>query len=125
MSFSSWFTCNAGNETSKTYLINIVLHDRRPSHRHRTSNKSSRNTFQWCEPNPSPPQRRINKDITNRDENDKRERVKVRKNVIGKSIRDHRRRLRSQVIVDLVISEPYSPDLHVQKCILITLEPEE
>ena len=94
MSFSSWFTCYAGDEISqKTYLIDIMLHNRRPSHRHRTSNKPSRNTFQRREPNPSPPQRRINKDIANRDENNKRKRVKVRKNVVGKSIRDHRRRL--------------------------------
>ncbi len=91
---------------ARVVLVDVVLHDCGPDHRRRAGVEAERDALDWGEMDAGPAERGINQDVADGDEDDERDRVEVRDDVVRDAIRDHRGSLRDQVVVKLVVGEP-------------------
>lgn len=87
-------------------FVQIRLDDSRPDHCHGTSEKSKSDLLDGGEVDTSLAERGVDDHIAKRNQDDEREGVEVRHNIVGKTVGVHDRGLGSKIVVDLVVCEP-------------------
>lgn len=83
-----------------------MLHDGGPDHREGSEEESPGDLLERREVDADAAHCRVQEEVTDRDEDNKREGVKVGQDIVRKTMGCHRRCLGRQVVVDLVVREP-------------------
>lgn len=87
-------------------LVDVGLDHARPNHGHAAHEKTGRDLLDGREFDSHLAEARVDDHVANRNQNDEREGVQVRNNVVGDAVQGHGRGLRRQVVVQLVVREP-------------------
>ena len=93
--------------TARVRLVDVVLDDGGPDHRGGAGEEARSDLFERREVDANAAQGGVDEEIEDGDADDEGEGVEVGKNVVGDTVRGHGSRLRSQVVVQLVVGEPW------------------
>lgn len=87
-------------------LVDVRLHDGGPHHGSSSDEVAGGNLLDGRQVDVQLAQERVADEVHEGYHDDERERVEVRQDVVGDAIQPHRRRLRDEVVVDLVVADP-------------------
>lgn len=86
--------------------VQVCLDDSRPDHGHGTGEESKGDLLDGSEIDTSFAERGVDDNIAEGNQDDEREGVEVRHDIVGETVSVHDCGLRGKIVVDLVICEP-------------------